>query len=174
MAGLSFIPSIGLLFAGIGVTWGLLSNRPRARLAVLLSAIGGLATVIEGVALIYFMQGRKEMTDAEATIARKDLVRIVVALDDYQRQHGNYPPTLQALVGNPIPLHIININDQSGGVLHIRTYHYEVRPDGTFDVFGVGPDGQPGTADDVRPVLPDSIAARTGYRSVMPAGPTRH
>lgn len=46
-----------------------------------------------------------------------------------------------------------------------RLYQYHLAPDGgTYDLYSVGPDGRPGTDDDIRPVLPDSVAARSGYR----------
>jgi hypothetical protein len=42
-----------------------------------------------------------------------------------------------------------------------REYQYELSPDGrTYTVYGVGADGQPGTADDVYP----GLGAGTGQR----------
>jgi len=163
IAVLSFIPSFGLVFAAIAITWGLLSDRPRARLAVVLSAVGALLTVLEVIALMVYVRGSKVMTDAQVASARHDLAKIVVALEDYRSKRGEYPPDLQTLVGKPIPTRLLNINDHSSGLFHLGPYHYEIHEDGTYDVFAVGPDGQAGTADDVRPVLSDSFADHSGY-----------
>ncbi len=74
---------------------------------------------------------------------------------------------LRLLVGIPIPTHFINIYDHSQGVFFplFRLYEYHLSSDGTtYDLFAVGPDGVPHTADDIRPDLPDSLSRRSGYR----------
>ncbi len=45
-------------------------------------------------------------------------------------------------------------------------YDYRRSADGgSYDLFSVGADGIPGTADDLRPALPDSVLAHSGYRA---------
>lgn len=55
--------------------------------------------------------------------------------------------------------------DQSAGIFRFQMFRYVLAPDGeSYDVFGAGVDKKPGTDDDVRPVIPDSMTAHTGYR----------
>ncbi len=101
-------------------------------------------------------------------MARRDLGAMVWELERYRDRTGKYPATLQQLVGQPIPLRLLNIYDQTAGVFVFpRVYEYHLAADGSsYDLFAVGPDGKPGTADDVRPALPDSVLRGTGYRPV--------
>jgi hypothetical protein len=66
----------------------------------------------------------------------------------------------------PLSLKFVNVTDLSAGAFPVpRLYTYRRSGDGRwYDVYGVGADGQPDTADDVRPELPDSLARRSGYR----------
>jgi Type II secretion system (T2SS), protein G len=130
---------------------------------VVLSAVGALLTFLEVIGVMVYMRGSKVMTDAQVASARQDLAKIVVALEDYRSKKGDYPPDLQTLVGKPIPTRFLNITDHSSGLFHVDPYHYEIHEDGTYVVFAVGPDGQAGTADDVRPELSDSLAEHSGY-----------
>jgi hypothetical protein len=66
-------------------------------------------------------------------------------------------------------LHPLNILDQGASFFAFRPYHYSLAGDGlSYDLFSVGRDGKPGTADDLRPELPDSLKARSGYRPAVP------
>jgi hypothetical protein len=66
----------------------------------------------------------------------------------------------------PLSLKLVNIQDNSAGVFRMpQSYQYRLAPGGrTYVLFAVGSDGRPGTPDDVFPVLPDSVARRSGYR----------
>ena len=119
LAGCSFIPGCGLLFGAAGVSWGLVSDRPRARLAVVLGAAGAL----------------------------------LAAIESYRKDTGAYPARLSVFAQLPYSLKLVNIQDFSAGVFRRpREYQYERSPDGRrYKLYGVGADGQPGTADDVYP-----------------------
>jgi hypothetical protein len=89
----------------------------------------------------------------------------VTELDTYRAKNGRYPATLLDLVPRPIPVRIVPIYDQLAGPFSQRLYQYRPAADGrSFDLFSSGADGKPGTADDVRPDLPDSVLSATGYR----------
>src|SRR6266566_875006 len=126
----AFLPGFGLLFAAAAVTWGLVSDRPRARWGVILGGAGALLNLVGGAVLVARFQ---------------------------------HAPVVQ-----PIPLRLLNIYDQTAGFFVFpRVYEYHLAGDGSsYDLFALGPDGQPGTADDVRPALPDSVLRGTGYRPV--------
>src|SRR5439155_1397684 len=99
--------------------------------------------------------------------AREDLAILVSAIGEYHASHGSFPADLRELQRAALPFRIINIRDQSRGMFHpMAVYDYVRAADGgSFDLFSAGADGIPGTADDLRPVLPDSVLARSGYRA---------
>lgn len=168
VAGCSFVPGLGVLFGAAAVTWALVTDRPRARLAVVLGATGALINLVVPLVIVLRMGEPGEYARMQAAFTRQDLTKLVLEIEQYHAETGHYPASLPLLVGTPIPRRLINIYDQSGGPFRIpRTYEYHRSPDGTtYDLFSAGPDGVPHTADDIRPVVADSLRDRVGYRPV--------
>jgi hypothetical protein len=161
----SFVPGFGFLFGSIAVAWGLLSSRPRAKLAVAIGGFGALLQVAAGVTLAWWAQSSPTVREAQSIGAARDLRHLVADLEAFRAQTGHYPASLRQLVAKPIPIRMAPIYDQSAGLFRQRLYEYHPASDGqTFDLFSVGPDGAPGTADDIRPALPDSVLRSSGYR----------
>jgi hypothetical protein len=162
LAGCSFIPSFGFLFGAAGVSWGLVSDRPRARLAVVLAAVGALLNLMGGGLLMWHLQGQPAYAPMYAASSRADLNKLVAAIEGYHKDTGAYPARLGVFGQLPYSLKMVNISDFSGGVFRRpREYQYELSPDGRrYTLYGVGTDGQPGTADDVYP----GLGAGTGQR----------
>jgi hypothetical protein len=166
----AFIPGFGFMLGAVAVTWGLLSDRPRARLAVALGAAGAGFQVLIGLGFVLWLRNSPLMREAQATKAATDLAQLVAELDAYKAQTGKFPSSLYALSGSSIPTRL-NIHDPTAGFFRQQPYTYRPSESGTtFDLFAIGPDGQPDTSDDIRPVLPDSLQGRTGYQ---PAGERR-
>lgn len=153
LAGCSLIPGFGLLFGAAGVSWGLVSDRPRARLAVVLGAAGALLNLIGGGLLLWHLQEQPAYASVNAASSRADLNKLVAAIESYRKDTGAYPPRLSVFVQLPYSLKLVNIQDFSAGVFRRpREYQYELSSDGRgYTLYGVGADGQPGTADDVYP-----------------------
>jgi hypothetical protein len=166
VAGCSFIPGFGLFFGAAAVTWGLVGNRPRAKLGVAIGAAGALLNLAIPMLILAKIQHEGALAQVAVEQTRRDLVELVSQLESYRGRTGRYPPSLQTLVGTPIPLRLVNIYDHSQGLFHLpRVYEYHVAPDReTYDLFSAGPDGVPHTPDDIRPQLPDSV--RAGYQPV--------
>jgi hypothetical protein len=162
----AFLPGFGLFFAAAAASWGLVSDRPRARLAVILGGTGGLLNLVGGVLLAWSMRNSPIVASASAANAQRDLAKLVGSLEEYRTASGSYPPELAVFTRPPLSLKFVNVQDFSGGVfVRPRLYQYQRSADGqTYDLYGVGMDGEAGTADDVRPELPDSVARRSGYR----------
>ncbi|HVH66450.1 MAG TPA: hypothetical protein VM716_01135 [Gemmatimonadales bacterium] len=167
----SVIPVLGILFAAAAIPWGLVSRRPRARLAAAIGAAGFFVNFAGGFLLV--LKSVRDPTVAtalasgQARTARQDLAKLIAAIDDYHARTGQYPPNLLVLVGPAVPLRFLNISDQTSGIFSFppRLYQYTVASDQqSYDVFAVGPDGLPRTADDIRAELPDSIRRHSGYR----------
>jgi uncharacterized RDD family membrane protein YckC len=158
LAACAFLPGIGLFFAAAAVTWGLVSDRPRARLAVGLGGAGGLLNLIGSVLLVWSISDNPRFAASNAASAKRDLTKLVAAIEDYRKTEGVYPPDLTVFTRLPLSLKLVNVQDFSAGVFHRpRMYQYRRSSDGrAYDVYGVGMDGKPGTGDDVRLNLPDS------------------
>jgi hypothetical protein len=172
VAALAFVPVIGILVGAAGLTWGLRSSRPRAIKAAFSAAGGALLNILVLFGIGYYLgKGTGAFDQAMTAGAQRDLLTLVRELEEYHGNHDAYPPSLSALQQRPAMLRTINIYDQTAGLLTPRVYSYELARDGrSYDVFSVGPDGEAGTPDDIRPELPDSLAAHAGYRPGVPDG----
>jgi hypothetical protein len=167
VAACAFIPILGFIFASIGLTWGLLSDRPRAMRAAVLAGVGGVLNLFVWLVLFWQVQDDPASLTQRASSARRDLGKVVAALESYREAHGHYPQSLAVFTQLPLSLKLVNVSDISTtrGFPLPRLYTYRRSEDGRwYDVYGVGADGRPGTDDDVRPELPDSVARRSGYR----------
>ena len=163
LAAMSFIPGAGFVCGSLAVSWGLLSKRPRAKLAIGIGATGAFLQVAVFIALVSSKgTGGLMFREGFNTFARDDLRTVVTALEAYHAKQSEYPATLEELARG----RAVNIFDVSGGfTLRFVPYQYHRAADGqSYDLFGVGPDHRSGTADDVRPLLPDSVRVRSGYR----------
>ena len=167
VAGASFVPGFGVFFGAVAVTWALISDRPRALVAAGLGATGAFLNILGGGLLMWHLGHNPTYATAGAASARRDLSRLVAALETYRQEQGQYPAGLDAFTQLPYSLRLVNIQDFSAGVFtRPREYHYDLSPDGeSYVLFAVGPDGQAGTADDLFPDLPDSLAGHSGYRA---------
>jgi hypothetical protein len=150
LAGLSFIPFLGIFFAAGAVSWGLVSNRRRARLAIILGAIGGLLTVGEGVAVAMWASRSSEWGKAQQQLIQDDLRRVAAAIDAYRNRTGRLPPDLATLArpgsGDPF----LNIIDRSASLFSMSPFKYTRLEGGAYDLYAVGKDGLPNTTDDIR------------------------
>jgi hypothetical protein len=166
LAACAFIPGLGLFFGAAAVTWGLISDRPRAMRAVAIGAAGALLNLVGGAMLVWRFQREPAYASASAVSSRADLTKLVTAIEGYRAETGHYPPRLAVFTQLPYSLKLVNTTDFSAGVFsRPREYQYELASDRrTYALFGVGLDGEPNTADDVHPTLPDSMAQRSGYR----------
>ena len=170
VAGSAFLPIIGFFLGAVAVSWGLLSDRPRARLAVGLGFAGALANLALVFIVAWSTHDSPAMRQAREETTVTDLTKVVLALEDYRREQYRYPATLRALIGQPVPTRLLGIHDLAAGLFQTRLYQYHPAPSGqSYDLFSVGLDGRPGTADDLRPALSDSLSRSTGYRPPAPA-----
>ena len=164
LAALSFIPGFGLFFAAAALSWALVSNRPRAKLAGILAVTGAGLQLGLGAFTLIRTKDNPEMVQAQRLVISQDLAKVVGALEDYHAENNAYPATLKQLLGYPIPTRFVNIMDQSAGFFG-GEYSYARATDGaSYDLYAKGPDGKAGTDDDIRPRLSDSLAAHSGYR----------
>ncbi len=166
VAALSFIPVLGIFFGGAGATWGLVSSRRRAILAALIAMTGALLN-LGGMMLVGMHNVGKTDTAIDVKFTQREMLRVVAAIDDYHAKQHSYPPSLRTLQQRSmLSGKVVPTTDMSAGGFHLpREYTYIVAPDGeSYDLVATGPDRVIGTADDIRPVLPDSMQAHSGFR----------
>src|SRR5437762_14383317 len=112
----AFVPGFGIFFGAAAVTWGLVSDRPRAKWGVLLGGAGALLNLVGGAVLVGRFGHTSVVERSRIEMTRRDLGAVVLELERYRERTGRYPATLQQLVGQPIPLRLLNIYDQTAGI----------------------------------------------------------
>ena len=164
---LSFIPMIGIAFAAIAITWGIMR---RAWLLVGLGVGGILCTVALYGTLFYqgFYHRGGAFDQLRAQMAVSMLDSTVRDIEFYKLQHGHYPAALSELnTGKPktnMPSGFDPTALQRPGSKD-QYFFYELDPSGNFYFLrSVGPDGKPFTADDVVPTFSEEERRHTGLR----------
>jgi general secretion pathway protein G len=99
--------------------------------------------------------GRTEQ--AKTARATSDLASIGLALDLYELDVGDYPASLEALVAQEPPSELSDETQWNGPYLkkglpqdpwsHPYQYRKESQHNQDYDLFSLGPDGQPGDDD---------------------------
>jgi len=166
LAGLAFIPMLGVVFGLIATCWGLLTDRPRAILAAGVGAAGVLLNFAACFGLGYWTIAHDGRPGGiRSQLAQTDLQALVVSLEDFHQRTGHYPERLVDL-RVPFSVRPLPIWDKTVGLFNqTRPYQYFLARDGaSYQLFAVGPDGLPGTADDLLPRLSDSLTTHSGYR----------
>ncbi len=168
-AALSFVPVLGFFLGSIAVTWGLVSSRPGARRAVVIAGAGALLNIV-GIFVIGALANRRpEVREAGILRIRENLGAIVVALEEQHALTHHYPRSLAAMNQARGVLHLLPIMETGPGLFQLRftrNFQYILAADGlSYDLFSVGPDDKPGTNDDIRPLMPDSLVGKSGLRA---------
>lgn len=165
VSALGFVPVVGLVFGLIGVCWGLMSERPRAIRAAVVGALAMVFNLGACVALgMWAIREQSGDVSFGTHMARQEMIAVVEALERYHGRHARYPDSLVALRNETFKLTDNELYDTGISIFELRRY-YRYRPAADrqgYRLFSAGPDGRPGTADDIHPVLPDSLLGRTG------------
>ena len=163
VAGLSFIPLIGVPFGIAAIVWGIVS-RKTGRLVVALFGAGGIAfTVVLYGGLFYFgfVQQGGIYDRMRGQLSQQQLYSLVQAVEFYRLQYGSYPDTLKQLQATLPKQGLVAVFDPASFRLgSMPSYFYYERVDADhYYLRSVGADGQPFTPDDILPditVVPNS------------------
>ncbi|MES2835589.1 MAG: hypothetical protein V4707_12875 [Pseudomonadota bacterium] len=169
VAGLSFIPLIGVLFGLGAIIWGAVTWRRGGKWVVLLGALGILFTIGIYSALFYFgfVQRGGVYDGLRAQLAVSQLNQLVPYVELYKQQNGRYPASLKDVAGVIPPNTPVMINDPSHvDVSTPREFFYQQFGDDHYYLRGLGLDGQPFTADDI---LPEAMPATGLLIEAQPA-----
>ena len=144
LAGTSFIPMLGLI-TGLGAI--ILGVVTRRWLAAVLGVAGMLFSVVLYGSLFYFgfvaNYGPYHELKKKLTVQLLDSTQGEILI--FHTQQGRLPTTLTEL-RQSAPLGRAMTDDP-----WMRPFIYHPRPDGTFELLSVGPDGVPDTDDDIWP-----------------------
>jgi hypothetical protein len=158
LAGLSFIPLIGVLFGLIVIVWGLATrHRGGGRLALI--GAGGIAfTVIIYGALFYFGVARRggAYDELREQLAQSNLNSAVKTIEFYRLSKGSYPESLDEICpsGPPSPSKsleksfdcamLIDPRILAGrSMLSVERFFYKKIDADHYYLRGVAPDGKP-------------------------------
>lgn len=172
IAGLGFIPLIGVLFAIVAIILGLIKGKGDGRKLIILGCLGISLTVVLYGALFYFgfVQRGGIYDGLRGRLAKVTLTELVRSIEYYRITKGQYSESLfelQASLGketftfiyDPTNIRILNSSDPK----QAPTFFYQLTDDKThYYLLGVGPDQKPFTNDDLLPNLSDPDRAKTG------------
>lgn len=155
LAGISFIPLLGLPFGLAAIVWGLAARKKRGgKIAALIAAAGVACSVAVYGALFYFgFQQRGGVYDKlRVELAQQQLGQLVQSIEFHKLQHGQYPESLAALqqAQPKTPLFVIDPTDTRLTDTP-RLFHYERVGAEHYYLRSAGMDGVPFTADDIVP-----------------------
>lgn len=167
LAGLAYVPLLGLLPGFIALCWGLVSDRPRAMRAAVIASGGMLLNFAGCGALAYWGITQGAGREAgRANLIHGDLTLLVSQLERARVKTGRYPERLADLRVAPFDLPSTNIPDRGVGWFN-RTvpYRYQLDPNGQhYVLYSVGLDGTADTDDDIYPDPVGSTREAPGLR----------
>ncbi len=166
IAGISFIPLIGVPFGVAAIIWGLIR---RAWVLVGLGTGGILFSVVLYSSLFYFgfYQRGGVYDKMREQLAVTMLNSTVKDIEFYKLQHGHYPAALSELSTKDInkPSFAIDPTAMQRPGTRIGYFFYELGPGGSsYFLRSVGADGIPFTADDILPTLSEDERKNTGLK----------
>lgn len=167
IAGISFIPLIGVIPGIISILNALITRRPNSKLLGILGFCGILLSVIlYGVILPNALQstGFSKLFESHAVNAMTSLVK---KIEYIKLQDGTYPDSMEKirarLQKGEVALTYDASNASIDGVT-TRNFYYEVIDNGDhYLLFSVGPDTQPFTEDDIYPAIDPAKDKNIGW-----------
>ena len=154
VAGLSYIPLIGVVFGIISVIRGLVTKKVGGRKLAFIGAGGIAFTVVLYSGLFYFgfVQRGGVYDGLRVKITESTITSLVQSIEFYRTQNGNYPASLEILRESFPEGTAVFVFDPTevGGFGHTsRRFYYQLVGDDHYYLLSVGPDGLPFTRDDI-------------------------
>ena len=166
IAGISFIPLIGIIFGLIAIIWGLVTNKRGGKKLALAGAAGIAFTIVLYSGLFYFgFKKRGGIYDKlRVELAESDLTQLVQAIEFYKVQNGKYPDSLKTLSESLPKNSTVFIFDPTDVKMKgaPRYFYYELADQNHYYLLSVGPDGKPFTRDDILPEVPIGPKGKVG------------
>ncbi len=163
IAGLSFIPMLGVPFGLASIIWGLASKRTGGRVVAAIG-VGGLALTVAlygGLFYFGFMVRGGIYDELRVRMAQDNLDSAVKEVEFYRVAHGKYPDSIEELRASldKASLDALRLDDPRviGGSVTPHLFYYKKIDDDHYALGGVGLDGQPFSKGSLAPkVAPDA------------------
>ena len=153
VAGLSFIPLIGVVFGGVAILWGLLTKKAGGKTLVLIGGLGVGLTILLYGGLFYFgfVQRGGIYDGLRQKLAQATLNSLVQSVEFYKVEHGRYPASLVELKDSLPKDSLTVVFDPSNVTLGRRYFYYSVVDENHYYLRGLGADGKPFAKDNIVP-----------------------
>ncbi len=161
VAGLSFVPLLGVAFGLAAIIWGLLSSRPGGRTVATMGAAGIAFTVALYGALFYlgFAQRGGLYDDLRAKLAQSNLDASVREIEFYRLSNGNYPDSLEDVktsAGHSVAAAELLDPRVMHGQMMPRLFYYKKIDADHYYLRAVGDDGRPFSPGSLGPEISPS------------------
>ena len=169
IAGLSFIPLIGVLFGIITIVFGIVKFNQGGKKLLFLGIAGIMITVILYGGLYYFgfVKRGGVYDESRKKLAKDQLTKLVQTIEYYKVQYDEYPSSLKELKNklsnkNLFIKDIMAVNSEKE---EVRLYYYKLLKNGkSYYLFSLGIDGIPFTKDDILPDISKNEMDKIGYK----------
>ncbi len=165
IAGMSFIPLIGVLFGVIAIVWGIIALNRGGKRLIIIGLLGITLTVTLYSSLYYFGFVKRGgiYDDLRKDLAQNNLNSLVQTVEFYKTQHGSYPDTLKTLESAAPQGSFVFITDPTDIENQPpREFYYQPVEGNKYYLRGVGADGQAFTADDIVPQIASGANSQVG------------
>jgi hypothetical protein len=167
IGGASFIPGIGVLFGVVAIVWGLVTNKRGGRKLAIVGGCGVAFSVVLYGALFYFGFYHRGgvYDDLRAQLSQSTISELVLAIEFYKAQNGQYPASLEELKGSLPKDSMVMIADPAAmnSETEYTNYYYERIDSSHYYLLGRGADRIPFTQDDIVPDVVQKPGSQIGF-----------
>lgn len=166
LAGLTFIPLLGVCFALPLFIFGLVTKKQGGKTIAVVAIVGICFSIVLYGSLFYFgfVKRGGGYDDLRIKLAQSTLTDLVKTIEFHKLQHGNYPQSLLILKQSLPENSTVFINDATDA--HVgqpsRYFYYQLIDENHYYLLSVGPDSKPFTADDILPDIGQFTQTKTG------------
>lgn len=167
LAGISFIPLIGVVPGIICIINALIGQKENSKLLGFLGFAGIMVSVILYGIVLPSMFNNKDFSKSFEPHAISAMTSIVRHVEYYKLQNKRYPRSMEELRANLKEGEIVFSYDVSGPISlseKPREFYYEVINNGNnYLLFGIGVDATPFTEDDLYPLIDSTKDINIGW-----------
>jgi hypothetical protein len=175
LAGLSFIPLVGIPFGIVALIWGLTTRKLGGKRLAILGSLGIIFTLFVYGSLYYFGFAKRGgiYDNLRVNAAETNLGSVLQAIEFYRVQHGTYPESLEVLKESLPKNSMVFVTDPTDVKFGSRPRYFYYERVGTDHYYlrGVGPDGVPFTQDDILPEVHVAPGSKVGLLIEPPQKP---
>ena len=170
LAGISFIPIIGVVFGLLCIVIAIAARKANSLLLALIGAGGILFTILLfGVILpsTTLLLDDGMLSEQFEPHSKSSLTTLVRLIEFYKQENQRYPANIEELRSSLKEGELVMTYDMAGPIKlgeKPREFYYEVIDNGErYLLFGLGSDDEPFTDDDIYPNVDPAMQEATGW-----------